>query len=244
MKPERSWFSIENKAAEKATIYIYDEIGGWGITASQFVAELNQIKAGAIDLRINSPGGSVFEGVTIYNALRRHDAVVDTYIDGVAASIASVVALAGARVHIAENAFYMIHEPFALTVGTAEEMRKTADTLDQVSKATIIAAYRKKTGKSDDEITAWMAAETWFSAEEALAAGFADVVESDDSEAKNDISQFQFKNFRHIPAKIAAMIGVTAPAATGTEPSAPQPGASGKLPVVKLIRHQQPGLST
>lgn len=217
----RNWFSIENKA-EGATVYIYDEIGAFGITASQFVEQLAEIKASTIALRINSPGGNVFEGVTIHNALRRHSATVTTFIDGVAASIASVVALAGNKVRIAENAFFMIHDPFALVVGTAEDMRKAAQTLDQVAQSTIISAYLKKTGASEKQVKEWMAVETWFTADEALEAGFVDAVDaSEDMKNSADISKF---NFKHLPAKIAARIR-TAPAATGTEP---QPGASGK----------------
>lgn len=225
----RNWFAIENKGSEKATIYIYDEIGLFGISATQFVEALNAIKAPALDLRINSPGGSVFEGITVANAIRRHSAKVTTHIDGVAASIASVVALAGDAVRIADNAFFMIHDPFVMCFGTAEEMRKTADTLDSVAKTAIIAAYTKKTGKTEDEIKAWMAAETWFTADEALAAGFVDAVDKDE-EVKNSAGISLF-NFKHIPEKIAARIRTPAPAAIGNTGNPPR--ARGPVQLIK-----------
>lgn len=237
----RSWFRIENKSSNEATIYIYDEIGLFGVTAAQFVDQLNALdpKPKQIALRINSPGGDVFEGVTIFNALRRFPAEITTHIDGVAASIASVIALAGDVVMIADNAFYMIHEPFALVVGTASDMRKTADTLDQVSKATIISAYIQKTEQSEEQIRNWMAEETWFTAEEALSAGFVDQVETgEEMQNAGSISRFKFKQ---LPGKIAARIRNSPAAASGAPSSSQSPGVTGSIPVVQLIRHKKPG---
>src|SRR5574340_334392 len=121
------WFEIKNKA-EKAEVWIYEMIGkdfwtGEGLTAKDFQKELSEIKASQIDLHINSPGGDVFDGVTIHNLLKQHPAKVTTYIDGLAASIASVIALAGDKVIMAENALYMMHNPTGMGMGTAEEMR-------------------------------------------------------------------------------------------------------------------------
>lgn len=174
------WFEIKNKTAEKAEIWIYEQIGedwwtGEGTTAKSFQKELSGIKASQVDLHINSPGGEVFDGITIYNLIKQHPATVTTYIDGLAASIASVIALAGNKIIMAENALMMIHNPWGMEVGDAAKLRKMADTLDKVS-GSLVTAYASRTGKADDEIAAMMEAETWMSAEEALGLGFIDEV--------------------------------------------------------------------
>ena len=162
----KQWYKIENKG-DKAEIWIYEEIGedfwsGDGITAKSFQKDLATIKAGQIDLHINSPGGEVFDGITIFNLLKQHPATITTYIDGLAASIASVIAMAGDRVVMAENALFMIHTPYGMTVGDSTEMRKMADTLDKV-RGSIVLAYTGKTGKDEGEITNLMDAESWLS---------------------------------------------------------------------------------
>lgn len=175
----KKWFDIVNKA-DKAEIWIYEQIGedwwsGEGTTAKSFQKELAGIKASQIDLHINSPGGEVFDGITIYNLIKQHPANVTTYIDGLAASIASVIALAGDKVIMAENALYMIHQPWGFAIGNASEMRKVADNLDKVSDS-LITSYTVKTGKADDEIKTLLDAETWMSADEAFEMGFVDEV--------------------------------------------------------------------
>lgn len=169
-----NWYSIEAKG-ETAQVWLYDEIGAWGIGAKDFIAELSGVKAKTIDLHVNSPGGEVFDGTAIYNALRRHPAKVTTYIDGLAASIASVIALAGDRVVAAANSLYMIHNPHGLVVGEAGDMRRTADLLDKV-RETMVGTYAAKTKKGEDEIRALLDAESWFTAAEAVEAGFVDEV--------------------------------------------------------------------
>lgn len=169
------WFDIKNATDESADVYIYDVVGdSWiGTDAGSFVKQLNALSSKKINLRINSPGGSVFDGMAIYNALARHPAEVTTYIDGIAASIASVIALAGKKIVIAENAMMMIHDPSAFAMGRAEELRKTADVLDQI-KETIINTYATRTGMEREKIAQMMADETWFTAEEAIAHKLAD----------------------------------------------------------------------
>lgn len=175
----------------EAEILLYDEIGFFGISANEFVRELKNIDAETIHIRINSPGGSVFDGVAMHNALKDHPARIVAHIDSLAASIASVIALAGDEIVMAENAFFMIHNPWTLAVGDAEQLRKDADLLDKVADSTIRTSYMAKTGKSEDEIKAWMADETWFTAEEALAAGFVDSIEKKSGvKAKFDLSVF------------------------------------------------------
>lgn len=175
----KQWYSIINKH-DRAEIWIYEQIGedfwsGDGITAKSFQKELAGVKASQIDLHINSPGGEVFDGLTIFNLLKQHPANVTTYIDGLAASIASVIALAGNKVVMAENALFMMHNPYGATVGNADEMRKMADTLDKVS-GSISLAYIEKSGKDADEIKSLMDSETWMSAYEALEYGFVDEI--------------------------------------------------------------------
>lgn len=192
-------FKIENVSSKETNIYLYDEISWWGISAEGFIKDLNEITSPIINLHINSPGGAVFDGTAIYNALRQHKSKIISYIDGLAASIASVIPLATSEIIMGENAFFMIHEPFSIVIGTSEDMRAEADLLDKVSK-TISKIYQNKTGKEEHEIKEFMAAETWFTAEEALEAGFIDKIYKDkEEEAKAKATMFDLSIFAHIP---------------------------------------------
>lgn len=173
-KAKGPWFAVKNATEESADLFFYDVIGdSWiGSDAATVVKQINGLKAKRLNVRINSPGGSVFDGTAIYNALARHPAEVVTYIDGVAASIASVIALAGKRVVMAENAMFMIHNPWTYAAGDSAELRKQADVLDQVGE-TLITTYATRTGKDRDDIRKAMDEETWFTADEALAWGLA-----------------------------------------------------------------------
>ena len=163
----KRWFDIRAQMNGAAEIVIYDEIGAFGIPAKAFLDELKALGPVAeLTVRINSPGGSVFDGVAIYNALKRHEARVTVWIDGIAASIASMIAMAGDEVVMPENAMLMLHDPSGLVIGTATDMRGMAEALDKM-KAGMVAAYRDKSGRDDAEIEALMAAETWLSAQEA-----------------------------------------------------------------------------
>lgn len=175
----RKWFEIKNEAEDKAEVWIYDLIGEdfWGgISAKSFIDELNEIKASNIDLHINSPGGLVRDGQAIHNAIARHPAKVTTYVDGLAASIASTVALAGDEVIMADNSLMMIHSAWAFTMGNAKETHHNADVLEKHDQ-TIQGIYQRKTGKDLSEIQDAMEAETWFTADEAVEFGLADRVE-------------------------------------------------------------------
>lgn len=168
----KSWYTIRARASG-AEVLIYDEIGAYGVSAKGFLAELGALPDDApIDLRLNSPGGSVFDAVAIHNALTRHAGSVTVWIDGIAASAASYVAMAGDEIVIPENAFLMIHDPSGLVVGTAEDMREMAGTLDKIA-GSMMRGYAARSGRSEDEIAALMAAETWFDGAEALEAGLA-----------------------------------------------------------------------
>ncbi len=164
-------------AATEAEVYVYGDIGGWwdGIQAEEFAKEIGALDVDTINVRLNSPGGVVFDGVAIYQALARHKANIVIHIDGIAASIASVIAMAGDEIRIVEGANVMIHKPWSFAIGDAEAMRKEGEILDKLESG-IIDIYAARTGQDRAELVKWVAAETWFSAAEAKDAGFADTV--------------------------------------------------------------------
>lgn len=176
----KKWLSIQAKqiGEEKvAEVRIYDEIGFWGTTAKSFVQELDAAAADAtkIVVSINSPGGNVFDAFAIYNALMRHKLPVETRVDGVAASAASLVFMAGDERIMPENAMLMIHNAWIITAGTADEIRKTAEMMDKARDG-IVAAYRRS-GLADEKIIELMDATTWMDALEAQSMGFCSLIE-------------------------------------------------------------------
>jgi ATP-dependent Clp endopeptidase proteolytic subunit ClpP len=218
----KRWFDFraQDRGAE---IVIYDEIGAFGIPAKAFLDELKALGPVAeLTVRINSPGGSVFDGVAIYNALKRHDARVSVWVDGIAASIASMIAMAGDDVVMPENAMLVLHDPSGLVAGTATDMRAMAEALDRM-KAGMVAAYRDKSGRDDAEIEALMAAETWLSAAEAVGLGLADRVEASVRMA----AHFDLSRFRHPPPQLAAL------AAKPQEDPMPESDENRPVPVVE-----------
>jgi ATP-dependent Clp endopeptidase proteolytic subunit ClpP len=193
----KSWYTIRARASG-TEVLIYDEIGAYGVTAKGFLAELGALPDdAAIDLRLNSPGGSVFDAVAIYNALKRHAGEITVWVDGIAASAASYIAMAGDTVVMPENAFLMIHDPSGLVMGTAEDMRATAEALDKV-KGCLIQGYAAKSGKADEEIAALMAAETWLDAKDALDIGFIDRI----AEPVKLAASFDVARFRNAPPAV------------------------------------------
>ena len=195
----KTWYNMtateDNSSAE---ISIYDAIGGYDVNAKQFVDELKEINAETINLRINSPGGSVIDGNAMFNALQRHPAKVVTHIDGLAASMASVIAMAGDEVHMADNALLMIHNPWTMSIGDADELRADADLLDKMS-ASILSAYGRSQYE-DGEIKDLMDAETWFTAQEAFDAGFVDHISTGLRAAASDITEMAASSEFSIPA--------------------------------------------
>ncbi len=183
---------------KRGEIWLYDQVGeGFfgGMSAKTFTAELNKLgQVDTVNLHINSPGGSVFDGVAIYNALKNHPARIEVDIDGIAASIASVIAMAGDEIRMAGNAMMMIHDPYGMSMGGAAEMRKTADLLDQI-KNVIVDTYAKRTGESAGTIATLMADETWMTATDALQLGFADSTTDDQRIA----ACFDLSMFKHPP---------------------------------------------
>ncbi len=186
-----SWYAIRARGTG-AEVAIYDEIGAYGVSAKGFLAELGALPEGTpVDLRLNSPGGSVFDAVAIHNAIKRHEGTVTVWIDGIAASAASYIAMAGDEIVMPENAFLMIHDPSGLVMGTAEDMRAMAEALDKV-KGSLVSGYAAKSGRTPEEVSALMAAETWFDASDAVAQGFADrLVEPVRIAAAFDIGRFR-----------------------------------------------------
>ena len=168
------------KAGNTAELYIYDDIGdSWmgGISAKDVKDELKRIgKVDAIEVYINSAGGSVFDGTAIHTQLERNTSKINVHIDGLAASIASLIAMAGDTVSMAQNAMLMVHDPWIVTGGTAKELREQADVMDKI-KDNLVDTYAKKTGQDKELIDGMMAAETWIDAEEALDLGFIDTVD-------------------------------------------------------------------
>lgn len=164
----------------RGEIYLYGIIGqdwfGEGITAKKFADDLKALgDVKTIDLYINSEGGSVFEGKAMYSKLNDHPAEVIAHVDGLAASAASFVAMAGDRIEINEGAFIMIHNAWTFAIGNAEALRKEASLLDSIDK-TMVDLYAARTKNSRNQIEKWMAEEKWFDAEEAVSSGFADKV--------------------------------------------------------------------
>lgn len=188
---DAKWYAISAKDSV-AEVDIYDEIGFFGITASDFVKEIRGIDAELIRVRLNTPGGDVFDGLAIYNALRSHKAKVEVVIDGLAASMGSVIALAADEVKMADNAFYMIHNPWAVAIGDSQDMRKLADSLDKIS-GSMVEIYKKNSSLTEEQIIAAMDEETWYTAKEAQEAGFvSEVLESDeDFKASFDLGKFR-----------------------------------------------------
>lgn len=204
-KDKAPWFDIKNAAAEgePAQVFIYEEIDDWwGLSAKDFVQQLAALDVDAIDLHLNSPGGSVFDGHAIYNALRNHKATVTSYVDGIAASIASVIALAGDKVVIAANGAMMIHNPSGICVGEATDMRKMAAVLDKL-RDSIAMAYIAKTGKDADEVNTAMDEESWFIGQEAVDFGLADECGAEMQAAACARFDFKALGFKHPPAALA-----------------------------------------
>lgn len=198
----RAWYRIENKTQEdEVAIYIYDEIGFFGTTANQFVKDLQGVTASRINLHLNTPGGDMWDGVAIYTALRSHPSSVTIYVDSLAASSGSLIAMAGERIVMAPHSMLMIHDPYAISLGNAAAMRQIADVLDKAGDS-IAGIYADRAGGSVREWRDRMLAETWYSDREAVDAGLADEVDGD--EPKEVVKNaFDLSIFKHPPEGLA-----------------------------------------
>lgn len=196
-----TWYAIENKAdaTNEVEVSIYDEIGSWGVGANKFVSDLKKIDAKKINLRLNTPGGEVFDGTAIFNALRDHPADIVVHIDGLAASAGSFIAMSGDEIRMADNAYMMIHNGRGGVMGEAKDMRAYADVLEKINN-NIAQMYADRTGKTKEHFSELMNAETWFTAEEALAQGLIDTITKNAAEPKkNATASFDFKIYNKAP---------------------------------------------
>lgn len=176
LTPQGGWYSIKNLSDTAAEISIFDEIGYFGISAADFIKDIQAVRATEINLRINSPGGDVFDGIAIYNAIRRHPANVTAYVEGLAASAASFIAMAADRVVMQPHSQLMIHEASGLVIGAASDMRQMADLLDK-SSDNIASIYAERAGGTVEDWRARMKSETWMSDQEAVDLGLADAID-------------------------------------------------------------------
>lgn len=197
----KNWYQIKAQMNSAAEIFLYDEIGAFGISAKNFIDELNALgEIKNLTVRINSIGGDIFDGFAIYNVLARHPAEVTVWVDGIAASIASVIAMAGNKVIMPDNAFMMIHRSWGAVVGNAEDMREWAEIMEKFDKS-IILAYQKKSPRSAEEIEQLMREESWLTAAEAKEWGFADEI----SEPVKLAARATFEKFKNLPAPLRGL---------------------------------------
>ncbi|MBW7566290.1 Clp protease ClpP [Chromobacterium subtsugae] len=231
------WYRISNQAAgagQPLEVELYDQIGFWGIRAADLLRELKAADDGLrpIEVGINSIGGDVFDGLAIHNAFRRYGERVTVRIDGVAASIASVIAVGAHRVVMPANAMMMIHNPgIEYASGEADDLRTLADMMDK-AKASLIAAYRAKAPSlAEDELSRMMDATTWLTAQEALALGLVDEVTDSVKLTASAGQRASIGRMRNAPAALlAALQGETPPA-----PVVPADPAAGGVELVNLL---------
>ena len=205
-------------------IYIYDQIGGNGIVALDVIKQLSDLE-GDIDVHINSGGGSVSQGIAIYNALKEHEGQVNVFIDGLAASIASIIAMAGDTITMAEGSLMMVHEVWTEIAGNAGELRKEAEVLEKHTD-TILDIYESNTPLSRDEIRKMLEAETWLTADEAYELGIA----TDISGALKQAASVNVDSFTNAPKELEAIIALNTkslepepePEKSDPEPEQPQ----------------------
>lgn len=225
-RPTRGWYRLErptNEAgtASRAVVRIYDAIGGWfGADPQMFADELDQLDVAEIELRVNSPGGDVFDGLAIMNTLQAHPARVIAHVDGLAASAASFIVVGGAdEVVMGLGSELMLHNPRAVTIGPSNLHRDTADRLDKIADS-LISVYQRKAGGDLGEWRDVLAAETWYSADEAVDAGLADRVDAAaDPEPVSNRLGIQFSAYSgRLQAPAPAMPGRETPTASAVGP--------------------------
>lgn len=249
---DKTWYAVHasGEAAERVIeVFVYGEIGGWGITANQFVQDLRAMDDGVspVIAAFNSIGGDLFDGLAMHNALSRLGDRCTGRVDALAASAASVAVCGAHRVVIASNAMLMIHNPWTYAAGDAEDFRKVADVLDQTMEA-IIAAYKAKAPEIDEvELRRLVAAETWLTANEAVALGLADEV-GDGVKVKACLGQGAvLQRYQHAPAELLAQLDEppeTDPDADLDKlPPAPTAVDSAKLALMITQRCAEAGIS-
>lgn len=206
-KKTSDFFQMQKKAQNEADIYIYGSITNskWedtDVTASDFKEELKALgDVDVINLHINSGGGNVFGGHAIYNMLKTHKAKVNVYVDALAASIASVIAMSGDTIFMHENSMMMIHNSWIITAGNAKELRETADLIEKMDKSSNTAYLSKNSKISQTELEKMLQEDYWMTAQEALELGFADqIIEANQMAAS--ITEEQLKRYSKVPESI------------------------------------------
>jgi ATP-dependent Clp endopeptidase proteolytic subunit ClpP len=229
---EASWYAIRDVTDKTAEVSIYDEIGLFGVTASEFSNSLKSLGNRRLTLRIHSPGGAIFEGNAIYNSLRRHKAGVDVAIDGLAASMATVIAMAGEKRSMAENAMFMIHNPWTMTFGESKDLRKEANLMDDLKEG-IISAYAGRTGMDRDKLSQMMDDETWLNAAEAKELGFVtDITEP--FNMKNSFERFDISRFPKRPSNFMSKKSEVKEEAAPEVKEVPAPEAKAEVPAIEV----------
>ncbi|WP_414055198.1 head maturation protease, ClpP-related [Macrococcus equi] len=207
-KKTSDFFQMQKKAQNEAEIYIYGSITNskWedtDVTASDFKEELKALgDVDVINLHINSGGGNVFGGHAIYNMLKTHKAKVNVYVDALAASIASVIAMSGDTIFMHENSMMMIHNSWIVTAGNAKELRETADLIEKMDKSSNTAYLNKNSKISQAELEEMLKEDYWMTAQEALDLGFADEIIGANQMAAS-ITEEQLKRYSKVPESIA-----------------------------------------
>lgn len=233
---KNSW-SLKALAEDIAELRIMDVIGWPWIEAMDVIRALDQITENKILVRINSPGGDVMDGNAIFNALRDHHAKVETRVEGLAASIASVIALAGDKVVMQENAFMMIHNSWTFAMGGAADLEHTAAVLRKIDD-NLIATYKAKTGLSAEELSAMTDAETWMTADEAVDFGFADEVKAGSDDTANARRKvFDLSEFKKVPDSVQAEFGKDLPIAKRDAERALRDAGVGKVAAKVIVSH-------
>ena len=200
------WYNIQNKAGASTDVYIFDEIGMWGVTAQNFISDIKDLKDTPINLRINSLGGDVFDGLAIYNVIKKRTAKTTVYIEGIAASIATIIALGADEVIMSENSLFMIHNASGGAMGESKDLQKTAQVLDKITRQ-LAEVYESKTGLSQETIQDMMDEETWLNAQEAFDLGFIDTIsDAIKIAAKYDVSKFKNITQEEIKNKLSINI--------------------------------------
>jgi ATP-dependent protease ClpP protease subunit len=199
---DKKWYNLAEIEGMQ-TLHIYDEIGYWGITASSLVKDLASLGGKELTVHMNTPGGEVFDGIAIYQALKNYTGNVTVIVDALAASIGSVIAMAGNKVVMAKNATMMIHEGHSVVAGNAAEMQHKAMQLDNAS-ANIASIYADKAGGTTDKWREYMRAETWFNADEAVRVGLADEIQgqSDATTDAFDLSMYNYSGRFYAPSPV------------------------------------------
>lgn len=239
-----AWYRIQAKGNKSAEINIYGDIGeswfGDSVTAKQFVKDLAALDVAELTVRINSYGGSVSDGLAIYNAIKRHPANTTVAIDGVAVSIASLIAMSGDKVEMADNALMMIHAPWGFASGNSADMRDMADVLDKFAQA-MSGSYADKTGKTTEAVMSWLTdgIDHWFTAAEAAAEGLIDTVTA----AMPVAAHFDLNRYKTIPAAAGIFTQSPTKETPMLEKQATQPAASAPQPAQQQPEATKPPIA-